>query len=372
MRALRILYVAYPLLPVSDTSAGGAEQMLGTLERQMHARGHATAVAACAGSRASGEVLVTGEITREADRFEQRAAEHNARAIQHVRRMGFPTPHRNQAQGWGNRGTRRGYDLVHDEGGSFWSCAGEIDVPVLATLHLPRSFYRQELFAWIPENVYFNCVSESQARSFGDLPRMMGVIENGIEVERFPVTAKKDNFLLWLGRICEEKGAHVAIEAARMAKLPLVIAGQVYPFSYHHAYFKREVRRWIDGCAVRFVERPDFAAKLDLLRRARALLVPALAEETSSLVALEAMACGTPVIGFRRGALPKIVAHGETGSIVESAEEMARAVGEIRVSAKACRERVERFYSSERMAEEYEGLYGRVIAIHEDRLLKAA
>src|SRR5690242_18011168 len=66
---VRVLYVAYPLLPVSENSAGGAEQMLWTLEREMHAQGHATTVAACAGSRVAGEVIVTGTATREPDTF---------------------------------------------------------------------------------------------------------------------------------------------------------------------------------------------------------------------------------------------------------------------------------------------------------------
>jgi glycosyltransferase involved in cell wall biosynthesis len=346
---MRILYVAYPLLPVSDRSAGGAEQMLATLERQMHARGHATVVAACQGSTAAGDVFATGEITREHDCFDERDVEHNMRVVSHVRSQ--------QIAG-------RAYDLVHDKGGSFWSHAGEVEAPVLATLHLPRSFYKQELFTAIPGNVYFNCVSESQASSFQDIPQMMGFVRNGIEVQRFPFAAEKDSYLLWLGRICEEKGTHLAIQAARTAGLRLVIAGQVYPFSYHQTYFERGVKPHLDGHGVKFVEQPDFSTKLNLLQHARALLAPSLADETSSLVALEAMACGTPVIGFRRGALPEVVAHGETGCIVDTVEEMAEAALTIGISGALCRQRVERLYSSKRMADDYERLYERVIGLH--------
>jgi glycosyltransferase involved in cell wall biosynthesis len=339
---LRILYVAYPLLPVTDTSAGGAEQMLATLERQMHALGHHTTIAACAGSEAAGKVIVTGEVTREPDRFDQRNAEHHAQVLAHIRAQ--------QLAG-------HAYDLVHDESGSFFHQAGTLNVPVLATLHLPRSFYKQELFSDFPENLYFNCVSKSQARSFQDLPRMMPVVQNGIDLDRFPLTAKKENYLLWLGRVCEEKGTHLAVQAAQLAALPLVVAGQIYPFSYHQAYFEREVRPHLSRPDIKFIEQPSFSAKVNLLRHARALLVPSLADETSSLVALEAMACGTPVIGFRRGALPEVIAHGETGWIVDTVGQMAAATQAIGISAVACRERVERFYSSKRMADQYERLY---------------
>jgi glycosyltransferase involved in cell wall biosynthesis len=235
-------------------------------------------------------------------------------------------------------------------------------VPVLATLHLPRSFYRQELFEATAPNVFFNCVSEAQAFSFRDLPNLLGIVENGIAFDRFPLAREKADYVLWLGRICEEKGPHLAIAAAQSSGVSLVIAGQIYPFSYHQQYFEREIRPRLSS-KVRFVDTPLAAQKLKLLRNARALLLTSTAEETSSLVAMEAMACGTPVIAFRRGAFPEVVEDGETGFVVETIEEMGAAlerVGEI--SPKACRARVERDFSASRMAQEYEELYKRVLS----------
>src|SRR5207248_2725323 len=124
--------------------------------------------------------------------------------------------------------------------------------------------------------------------------------------------------LLWLGRICEEKAPHLALEIAGRAGLPIIIAGQVYPFSYHQQYFDREVAprlRQVPNAT--FISVPSFTVKCELLRHAKALLITSLAEETSSLVAMEAAASGTPVIAFRRGALPEIVMDQVTGFVAD-------------------------------------------------------
>ena len=225
----------------------------------------------------------------------------------------------------------------------------------------PSASSGQALGHQLPPNLYFNCVSESQASWFRDLPNLLGVVQNGIAVERFPFTRDKDDYVLWLGRICEEKAPHLAVAIAQRAGLPLVIAGQVYPFSYHQQYFEREIRPHLNA-RVRFVDTPLASQKLDLLRHARALLLTSTVEETSSLVAMEAMACGTPVVAFRRGAFPEIVADGETGFVVDSLEEMASALGKIdRISPQSCRERIERHFRASRMSQEYEELYRRVL-----------
>ena len=135
------------------------------------------------------------------------------------------------------------------------------------------------------------------------------VVTNGINVERFPFSEVKLDHLLWLGRICEEKAPHVACEIAEQLGMPLILVGQVYPFSYHRQYFERELRPRLDFKNIQFIDSPAHGQKIELLRSARALLITSTVEETSSLVAMEAMACGTPVIVFRRGALPEVVRH---------------------------------------------------------------
>ena len=302
----RVLYVAYPLLRVHDESAGGAEQILWTLEREIARGGAQTTVAASAGSRVSGELFSTGEPCTQPDDYERRRNEHEDRVVEFVRRRARE----------GNA-----FDLIHDHSGSFWKRAAEIDTHVLATLHLPRSFYPAENFNDVPANVSFNCVSDSQARSFGDLDSLAGVVPNGIALDCFESGCGADSDrhgLLWLGRICEEKAPHLALEIAAQAGLPITLAGQVYPFSYHQQYFEREVAPRLGAMPnAKFISSPSAELKRRLLREAQALLITSLAAETSSLVAMEAAASGTPVVAFRKGALAEVVRDGVTGFLVD-------------------------------------------------------
>src|SRR5262245_60999176 len=214
---LRVLYIAYSLLPISDASCGGAEQALLMVESQMRARGHDTVVAACASSRVAGELFATGTSPAVQDGFELRDAEH----IQNI--IGLVSEGRH-------------FDLIHDHGGSFWRHAARTDVPVLATLHLPRQFYPAGSFCELSPNLAINFVSQSQAQSFKDISQSAGVVRNGVDLERFAFSEHKQDYLLWLGRICPEKGTHVALDVARQAGVPIVVAGQIYPFSYHQHY----------------------------------------------------------------------------------------------------------------------------------------
>ncbi len=355
MAPLNILYIAYPLLTVTDASAGGAEQVLWTLERELACRGVRTAVAASAGSRVVGELFSTGDPCTEQDDYERRNQEHQEKILDFVLQRAR---------------AGRAFDLVHDMSGSFWPCAGEVDVPVLATLHLPRSFYPSQSFQGVAANVSFNCVSQAQARSFSDLDGMIDVVPNGIALDRFAPELHingNGNFsrrsLLWLGRICEEKAPHLALEIARRACLPITLAGQVYPFAYHQKYFEREiVPRLQQMPDASFISSPSFEQKRTLLREALALLITSQADETSSLVAMEAAASGTPVIAFRRGALAEVVEDGVTGFLADDLNAAIAACRSVSgIDRTACVQHAYENFSSTTMAGGYLQLYKDVI-----------
>jgi glycosyltransferase involved in cell wall biosynthesis len=347
----RVLYVAYPLLQVHDESAGGAEQILWTLEREIARGGTHTTVAASAGSRVSGELFSSGEPCTQPDDYERRRNEHEDRVIEFVRRRARED---------------NAFDLIHDHSGSFWKRAAEVDTHVLATLHLPRSFYPAESFNRVPPNVSFNCVSGSQARTFADLESLAGVVPNGIALDYFEsingIADQSRQGLLWLGRICEEKAPHLALDIAERTQMPITLAGQIYPFSYHQQYFEREVAPRLRSIPnARFISAPPAELKRRLLREAQALLITSLAEETSSLVAMEAAASGTPVVAFRRGALREVVREGVTGFLVEDVSQAVsalRQVGSIRPAL--CVQHAQENFSAVKMAERYSQLYERL------------
>ncbi len=170
-------------------------------------------------------------------------------------------------------------------------------------------------------------------------------------------------FALMLGRICPEKGQHLGLIAARAAGVTALVAGRVYPYAEHEAYFWNEVAPRLRRRRC-YLGPVSFARKRRLLSASRCLLVPSLAQETSSLVAMEALACGTPVIAFANGALPEIVEHGITGFLVGSTAEMARAIRRAhQIRPEDCRRAARERFSLQRMTRTYLGLYRQLAGV---------
>jgi glycosyltransferase involved in cell wall biosynthesis len=187
------------------------------------------------------------------------------------------------------------------------------------------------------------------------------LVPNGVSLEayQFRSTVDSDAPLVFLGRIEEIKGPHLAIEAARRAGLRLVLAGNV-PHA-HRDWFEANVAPHIDSDRVRYAGPVDDKQKNELLGEARALLMPILWEEPFGIVMAEAMACGTPVIGLRRGAVPEVVEDGVTGFIADSIDEVVAATARAReIDRAACRARVEKFYSGNAVTENYLAIYRRM------------
>jgi glycosyltransferase involved in cell wall biosynthesis len=237
------------------------------------------------------------------------------------------------------------------------------DVPVLATLHLPPDWYPQSIFNTNRHRFGMNCVSRSQHRSCPESPLLVDPIGNGVDTGRLcPSNAPKGNYALTLGRVCPEKGFHLAMDAARTAGIPLLVAGQVFPYQRHIEFFDREIRPRLSADC-RFLGPVKFARKRSLLRRAGCLVIASTVAETSSLVAMEALSCGTPVVAFRAGALPEIVEHGKTGFIVDDPSELADAMRlATSLSSEECRQAAVSRFSARAMAARYFALYDQMIA----------
>jgi len=208
-----------------------------------------------------------------------------------------------------------------------------------------------------------NCVSWSQHRSCPGSPHLTTPIPNGVEVSKLDgQISSPGSYALALGRVCPEKGFHFALEAARMADVPLLLAGQVFPYESHLKYFSEDILPRLDRRR-RFLGPVRFARKRSLLSHAKCLVITSTVAETSSLVAMEALSCGTPVIAFRSGALPEIVEHGRTGFVVDNVEQLARALCEVgQIDRHTCRQTARARFSAHNMTAEYLNRYEQMIA----------
>lgn len=185
-------------------------------------------------------------------------------------------------------------------------------------------------------------------------------IPNGVPLGRYTATDRvpADAPLVFLGRLERTKGAHTAIEVARRAGRTLVLAGNVVEAGESREYFDREIAPHIDGRDVRYVGPVNDEQKNVLLGGAAAFLMPIEWDEPFGIVMAEALACGTPVIGFGRGAVPEVVTHGETGFLCATVDEMVAAVSALdRIDRRACRARCESHFSDRVIVDAYERLY---------------
>ena len=228
--------------------------------------------------------------------------------------------------------------------------------PTLLTYHYIErhlhEYYRREIPHLRPV-----CVSRSQAELLGepDLP----VVYNGLDVERIPFGDAAEDYLVLVARMTPTKGVAEAIRIARVAGERLVLIGPVSRYlPWSRAFYEEEVLPHVDGDRVVHIEEAPNAEVLDIVSRAKAFLLPLQWDEPFGLAAAEAMACGTPVVTYPRGAMSELVADGVSGCIVESEEEAVTAIARASVlDRRAVRSHVEERFTVKRMVDGYEALY---------------
>lgn len=336
---LTILSVAYPLAPVGPDAVGGAEQVLAQIDRALVGAGHRSLVIACEGSEVTGRLIpvpgTAGDLSPERlDDARRRHREAIGRALRH-----WPV------------------DVVHMHGIDFHHYLPPPGAPVLASLHGPVEWYGPAALRPARPRTWIHAVSQWQHRALRAGPWLLPPIENGVPVEELDLRLTKRRFALMLARIAPEKGIHLALDAARAAGLPLLLGGQVFGYAEHLRYFEQEVRPRLDGRR-RLLGPLGFRRKRRFLAAARCVVISSPAGETSSLVAREALAAGTPVVALDRGALGEVIEHGRTGFLVDDLPGMAeamRAAGGL--DPEACRQTARLRFSLDRMVRSYFAVY---------------
>ena len=253
------------------------------------------------------------------------------------------------------------FDVVNDHTGLLGATLGGlVSTPVVHTVHGPLDevslrTYRQ--IAEVAPRVGLISLSENQRRPGPDLPWVANIY-NALDLDDYPFHEEPGEYLLFLGRMSPDKGAHRAIEIARAAGVPIKLAGKKREHA-EQAYFDELVKPLL-GDDAEYVGETTHATKVDLLQNARATLFPIDWEEPFGLVMIESMACGTPVIATRRGAVPEVVAEGRSGIVVDTFAEMATALADAdRLNPADCRAWVEEHFSAERMTQDYVAAYER-------------
>lgn len=336
-RPLRIAMIAPPWFELPPTGYGGTEAVVAALVDQLAERGH--------------QVVLIG------------AGRHRTKASQFYptyseppsRRLGSPLPEVLHAAAAAEVLGRLGVDVVHDH-----SLAGPLlapgrHVPTVVTMHGPVSGEPGEYYRRLGDAIDVVAISDAQRRLNPSL-NWVGTVHNAIDVASFPFRDRKDDYLLWLGRFCDDKGAHLAIDLARAAGHRIVLAGKRNE-PEEKDYFAREIAPRL-GPDAQYVGEADAARKRELFAGARALVFPIQWDEPFGMVMIEAMACGTPVVALRRGSVPEVVADGVSGAIADHVGQLPGALAAaLRLDPAACRRHVQAHFDLPVMAKGYEQIY---------------
>jgi glycosyltransferase involved in cell wall biosynthesis len=235
-----------------------------------------------------------------------------------------------------------------------------IRTPVLTTIHGFSSPKIMPIYHKYRDG-YFVSVSDSD-RATG--LNYLATVYNGIDLSLYPLQERGGEDLIFLGRIHPDKGVHLAIEVARLSGMRLIIAGIIQD----EAYFREQVEPHLDDQNILYIGPVDVAGKNELFARARVLLHLNTIPERFGLVLVEANAAGVPVIAMDLGSCGEVIKDGETGFLVGNVAEAVRALRRIsEIDRRACRRRVQQYFSIDTMVEAYERVYSTIFDLEARR-----
>jgi glycosyltransferase involved in cell wall biosynthesis len=258
--------------------------------------------------------------------------------------------------------TTDGVDVVHDHtfsGPLNTPAYKALGLPTLVTVHGPIDDDLYPYYRELGDDVGLIAISDRQRELAPEL-NWVGCVHNALRIDDWPFRAEKGDYALFLGRYAPYKGAHLALRAAHETGVPLVLAGKCNEPA-EQSYFDEQVRPLLTANDHVFGQ-ADTVSKRRLLANARCLLFPVLWEEPFGMVMIEAMACGTPVVALRGGAVPEVVVDGVTGVVCERPDELSAAI-ELATSLDpaACRRHVAAHFGVSQFGSGYEQIYRTVV-----------
>ena len=366
---MKIAHIAPPWIAIPPKNYGGTEIVLYNLIEEQVAQGHDVTLFAPGDAKTSARLisffphsLIGAGVPWQAH---LKAYYHHYKAIEYIKAHDF--------------------DIVHTHLSSssemyLFPLTAHLTTPHVMTLHSHFPFDHVQSWTGDADDFYMEwatsvpvVVISEHARADKLFPlNVVGMVHHGLPMAQFQSTGTQSaDFFVWLGRFVPEKGPHLAIEAAKKAGVPLVLAGTIDQHVQESVnYFERVIRQHIDNQQIKYIGPVNMEQKIDLLSHARGLLNPIQWEEPFGMVMIEAMALGCPVIAFDRGAASEIVAHQSSGFLVQNVEEMAHSIARIdELDRQTVRAHVERHFTVQTMTEQYTRVYKKVIASSRENIV---
>lgn len=374
---MRIAHIAPPWIPIPPKNYGGTEHVIFQLVEEQVAQGHEVTLFAPGDARTSArQISFFLHSLRERDipwQAHPKAFYHYYKSVEYL------------------KDHIKDFDILHTHLSSatdlyLFPLTSTLRVPHVSTLHSQFPFDRSigteqdknadhYYMQWISQVPMVAISEHAKREELAKAPlHIIDVVHHGINLKDFPQPDARnapENYFVWLGRLVPEKGAHLAIEAAQRAGVPLIIAGIIdehVPAA--RAYFEEQIEPYLDKQHISFIGPVDFKQRNALLHRARGMLNPLQWEEPFGMVIIEAMATGCPVIAFPRGAVKEIITSTSVGLLANTVEEMVKQMQCIdELDRYKVRKHIEEYFSSRSMAEKYTRVYKKVIATQQLPLL---
>jgi glycosyltransferase involved in cell wall biosynthesis len=326
---------------------GGTELVVSMLTEELVRRGHEVTLFGSGDSETSGKLVsVTDVALRARGEPARRWHAYDIRLLMELQKR------------------RHEFDVVHNHMG--WQALPYLeamDCPVVTTNHNPIKDYAAPIYM-VYAHLPYVAISESyREKNYPSELNYVATIYNGIDLRQFDDLADHNarEYLLFIGRLCEDKGTEPAIEVAKRLGLPIVLAGKVDEAD--RGYFERHVQPHLNPPTVEFIGEVDHQRKLELYSKAIATVYPINFDEPFGLVMAESLAAGTPVMALDRGSVREVLSDGDTAVIARSVDELVDRFAQVRaIKAADCKQRVHEMFSKERMVEQYEAVYRRLIA----------
>jgi glycosyltransferase involved in cell wall biosynthesis len=341
---MKVAILSPPWFPVPPPAYGGTELVVSLLADGLVEAGHDVALFASGDSHTQAELAFV---------YERAPSDLIGRTLPELRHA---------LAGYAHAGE---FDIVNDHSGPLAAALGSsVETAVVHTIHGPLDGEGGEIYELVARaspHVGLVSLSLNQRRPKPDLPWIANC-PNAIDLSLYPAKPHKGDYLLFLGRMSPDKGCHRAIAVAMELGLPLKIAGKSRDRG-ERQYFADFVEPHLGHHGIEYFGEVSHGQKVELLQDARATLFPIDWEEPFGLVMIESMACGTPVIATRHGAVPEVIEHGRGGIIVDHFREMPGALEAAdALDPLECRRYVEERFAPERMVADYVDAYQTALA----------